>query len=830
MVSNKGILKWIKQKQIRTNKGLPVEFRDHGFLLDYVRDPHNRIVVRKCTHPDTRVLRSDLKWVKIKNLNKGDSLVGITESAPSGRGARRRFEDTVVLDKWITNKRAFKMTLEDGRSIIVSEDHLFLAMKSKGRAGNQYDWHELRNLDPGDYVRVVFDVWDGPNYECGWIAGILDGEGSLKVSRKSGGSDLVISQRPGIVSDRIDRYLKSRKFKYHVRDDDKPDSNGPVRRFVLSRTSEIIRLLGKTQPSRWIGKKFWLTMALGMAGPKSKMKIASIESAGRADLVDIETSNHTFIAEGIVTHNCTQVGASFSTNIKMLHLGDQAPLTTIYTLPTSSEAKNFVLTKFDPMVERSPGLLEMVQKVILREKILYNSVVKRIGPSYYFFRGSWTTWGAQSIDADVLVVDELDFQREDVRQMWEERTEGSASQDIIYWIGYPSIPNFGIEELYDSSDQRHWYIECGHCFKRQTLTFPENIDFAKEIFQCKFCAGELTPEMRRRGIWKAHKPGRQIHGYWINKLMAPWITAPKIIHRFKNDTPKKFHNYTLGLPFQDKETEITDEVVERSLMEEDKYMACKRDEKAKIILGIDQGDIFHILVAIALPDRLVVVGAHEEDSEDKLEKRIKFYNPDMVVMDMFPNRHTAKKMRRKIGENKFFMGKERNWSETSKQRNYWSTNRSMGEIGIERTESIDAMMEYIMKGAIRFRRSIPNLLSKDKHNPGVIQHIRNLVPDTQERFGKLRRVWKKTGPEHYAHSLNFLVVACHTLFPGWQSREMIVPSSDLLAVPKPKPWYVKDFERRTRSLSGNDTVIIPQGSDPVEPEDIVPRNPGDIYC
>jgi len=549
----------------------------------------------------------------------------------------------------------------------------------------------------------------------------------------------------------------------------------------------------------------------------------------------IEFRDHGFLLDYVKdTHNrivvrkCTQVGASFSTNVKMLHLGSQEPLTTIYTLPTSSEAKNFVLTKFDPMVERSPGLLKMVEKVVLRERILYNSVVKRIGPSYYFFRGSWTTWGAQSIDADVLVVDELDFQKPDVRQMWEERTEGSASQDIIYWIGYPSVPNFGIEDLYEHSDKRMWFIECGHCHKRQVLEFPDSVDMVNEVYVCKFCRGILTDDMRRKGIWKATQPGRPIHGYWINKLMAPWIPASKIMDRFRKDTPKKFHNYTLGLPYVSKETELSDQVIQRAMIEEAEYSLIQSSGDVRVVCGIDQGDIFHMLVAIVTPSKIVVTAAEQLKDETSLLERLKYYNPDMVIMDMFPNRHTAKKMCTEYGPQRFFMAKERNWTDVSKQRNYWNMNRATSEIGIERTESLDAMIEYIMKGVIKFRRTIPRLTATDRQDPGVMQQLKNLVPDTQERHGRMRRVFKAVGPEHYGHALNFIVTAAHIVYPGWMSREALVPSNyldDLKSGHKPKPWYIQDYEDRINEATPHDSIIIKPGGEIIEPldENFFPR-------
>ena len=488
----------------------------------------------------------------------------------------------------------------------------------------------------------------------------------------------------------------------------------------------------------------------------------------------VEFRDHGFLMEfvkdtapQIVVRKCTQVGASYSVVIKVLHLGSQAPLTIIYTLPTSTDAKNFVISKFDPIIERSQGLRDAVLKVVFRDKPIYNSVVKRIGESYYFFRGSWAAHGAQSIDADVLVVDELDFQKPDVKEMWEERIEGSSSLGVIYWVGYPSIPGFGIEEIYESSDQREWFIECGHCHKRQTLTWPDSIDFVKEIYQCKYCKKELSDDMRRRGIWKARKPGRTIHGYYINKLMAPWISAPHIIKRFKIDTPKKFYNFTLGLPYLNKKSDITDEVIAKNCVDEDEFTTFKKTTGTKVIMGIDQGDVFHVLIMLANETGMMLVGSEELKSEEEVKEKLKFYRPDMVVMDMNPNRHTAKKLREHYGRNKLYMCNEKNWSENmGTDRSYFKVNKTTGEIGVERTESLDEMIELIVTNKIKFRRTMPRLKSIEKTNPGVIDMIKNIVPDIQEQRGKMRRIYKKTGPDHYGHSLNFAVIGAYMLFPN----------------------------------------------------------------
>lgn len=1194
--------------QVKTNKGLPIEFRDHGFLLDYVKDTHSRIVVRKCTQvgasfstnikmlhlgsqaplttiycvdPKTEIM-TDKGWRFYYDLKVGDNIITLNMS--TGKSEWKPLNEIFVKEysgkmiswegrnisalstpdhKWPVHngndKFFFKQTQE------LNQEHLYIPKSV------EYNNQQKIKYD-NDFVRLFAWIYTEGYYPKSKSTGKLNRSVTRIVIVQSFIHNKKYCNELEALFDRMKidyRYdvMKNGCRSYVI----KGTIPLKIRSMFPNKkpTAEFIRLLTAEQLNIFIDTSInadgWTDKHKTRAFIQKDKDIIDVFSlacvlAGYSISVQKQNSKDDCYVVKIIKYknvHVNQIGRAGKKQTVNYNGVVWCPSTdngtflakrnhTVYwtgnTLPTSSEAKNFVLTKFDPMVERSPGLLDMVTKVVLRERVLYNSVVKRIGPSYYFFRGcvdeqtevltcrgwqtrstiktgeklptinmdtgyldiqkvnsiseydvdeelvkisgkntdmlltkdhrcllrsrrtgklqikrarnlktessdyipfdtnglcqlssinispeifkiigwvlsegsywtkhynkqllsgikrygypkitvtqkknykelienldtagivynikkpnagigkielghvisrkiidlfpnkkltasilfklnrlqlqalfdglmlgdgsadgrkfyqsdksfcdafqvlvsllgkasrvfekkvydntyskktkfvvsvkdiksshrfklkkedyvgkvwcpstnngtiiirrngkvqltgqSWTTWGAQSIDADVLVVDELDFQKPNVRQMWEERTEGSASLDIVYWIGYPSIPNYGIEELYESSDKRMWFIECGHCHKRQVLEFPDNVDMDKEIYICKFCKKELSDEMRRKGIWKITEPGRDIHGYWINKLMAPWIPASKIIGRFKKDTPKKFYNYTLGLPYVSKETELSDAVIQKTMIEEEELALIRAQEDVRVLIGIDQGDIFHMLVAIATPTMIVVVAAEQLRNEEGLKKRLEFYKPDMVVMDMFPNRHTAKKLCKEYGLNKFFMAKERNWTETSKARNYWNLNRATSEVGLERTESIDAMIEYIMKGAIKFRRTIPRLIHIDKKDPGVIQQLKNLVPDTQERHGRLRRVFKSVGPEHYGHALNFIVTAAHIVFPGWMSREALIPSSYLhnLKKKKPKPWYIKDFEERTRGLNPHDAIIIKPGGEIVEPE------------
>lgn len=64
---------------------------------------------------------ADGRTKPISELEPGDRIYG-TER----RGAYRRYMVTTVLDKWSTVKRAYRVTLEDGTTLVASGDHRFL--------------------------------------------------------------------------------------------------------------------------------------------------------------------------------------------------------------------------------------------------------------------------------------------------------------------------------------------------------------------------------------------------------------------------------------------------------------------------------------------------------------------------------------------------------------------------------------------------------------------------------------------------------------------------------------------------------------------------------
>jgi DNA repair photolyase len=142
---------------------------------------------RGCTHScvycawgETPILTADGRHKPLAELAVGDAIYG-TQVSESGY---RRYVRTTVLDKWITVKSAYRVTLEGGTELIVSGDHRLLSNRG---------WKHVLNSEPSQPDRPhltsrnrlvgtgVFAEQPSHDlgYRRGYLCGIVRGDGSL---------------------------------------------------------------------------------------------------------------------------------------------------------------------------------------------------------------------------------------------------------------------------------------------------------------------------------------------------------------------------------------------------------------------------------------------------------------------------------------------------------------------------------------------------------------------------------------------------------------------------------------------------------------------------
>lgn len=323
----------------------------------------DRIIILKarqigfCLSEDTKILLSTLKWIPIKDVNIGDKVIAIDENVPGNRG-QRKMRTAIVENKTSFKEHTIKITFDDGRFLIGTLEHRVLS--KKWECSTETSWKKFKDIKIGDSVRYITKPWEEGGYESGWFGGVLDGEGSISKPNRSGVS-LTVSQVEGVVLDRLMKYVVDNKITYRVEIDKRlPGETSkfglkPVYKIVINKMNELFNIFGSTRPSR-LFRNWWEGKALPNDG---WIKVVSIEDYGFCNVVDLQTSEHTYIAEGIVSHNSTAATGWIYHNTVM------TPGTNSAIIGYNSDLTSELLDKVKTFWRTTPA--------DLRPKIKYNS-------------------------------------------------------------------------------------------------------------------------------------------------------------------------------------------------------------------------------------------------------------------------------------------------------------------------------------------------------------------------------------------------------------------------------------------------------------------------
>lgn len=301
---------------IRNKDGQPEKFRRRYAQRHYGEREWFRDVILKsrklgfCHDPNMRVLTADLRWVRIDDLRVGDKVVSVDEHTPGGKGHHRRMRRAVVQGKRDVYAEAFRLKMSNGETLIATATHRYLGKRREGYP--ETAWRSVESLRIGDSIRYVTKPWGESNYEDGWMAGFMDGEGHMAGRNLSAG--ITISQTDNDALDRAAAYLERNGYEYRVEVDNRATYAGGKRgerrkrlyKLCIGRMNEIYRLVGQCRPSRFIGRDWWEGRELpGKKSGEAWAQVVSIEKLPVQRMVDIQTSTKTFICEGFVSHNST---------------------------------------------------------------------------------------------------------------------------------------------------------------------------------------------------------------------------------------------------------------------------------------------------------------------------------------------------------------------------------------------------------------------------------------------------------------------------------------------------------------------------------------------
>lgn len=284
------------------------EFRDRLGITDSADDSQAQIAIQTvcgwinqyCVVPETPVLTADLRWVPAGSLVIGDSLVGVDEYPVGNRYPKRHFRQAQVCAVPRRAARCVRLTLSDGREVTSAAEHMWLARTSRCRT---YAWVPAAFIQPGDEIAAPLRSWDEETgFEAGWLSGVIDGEGCL---HKTGTHlpHVDVAQNAGVVFDGITAWLDMAKLPYTVN----ANGRGNCLKVEVFERWATMELLGRLRPRRLMPRsaETW-EGGLVMRKGENAVRVTAAEDAGTREVVSLGTSTGTYIANGLISHNCGQ--------------------------------------------------------------------------------------------------------------------------------------------------------------------------------------------------------------------------------------------------------------------------------------------------------------------------------------------------------------------------------------------------------------------------------------------------------------------------------------------------------------------------------------------
>lgn len=135
-----------------------------------------------CAHPDTPILMGSGRTRRIAELKVGDEIYG----TKCGEGFYRRYVKSRVLAHWSVIKPAFRITLEDGTTLVTSGDHRFLSHRGwKFVTGREQGRHRRPHLTLSNKLlgtgMFAHAVPQDEEYRRGYLCGMVRGDGHLGI-------------------------------------------------------------------------------------------------------------------------------------------------------------------------------------------------------------------------------------------------------------------------------------------------------------------------------------------------------------------------------------------------------------------------------------------------------------------------------------------------------------------------------------------------------------------------------------------------------------------------------------------------------------------------
>ena len=259
-----------------------------------------------CFAAGTPILTGEMEYVPVEDIEVGQELVGFDEHGDGHYG--RKFRRAYVTGVKTLKKHCVKVVLDNGDSFVCSADHKWLSRRP-GR-GQSLGWVDASDLRPGiSTLTQAVEYWEPAVGEAaGWVRGILDGEGYVKIGEAGHATSWGIGQKDGgdnsLVCEDIVRYFS------RCGDDIRTEHTRTDMVKLMGLRRDKVRagwyVVGKYRPRRLLEKvkRAWPGCCTSSKDNKVRT-VVSVEHLGEMEVHAVQTSTGTMVARGYLTHNCS---------------------------------------------------------------------------------------------------------------------------------------------------------------------------------------------------------------------------------------------------------------------------------------------------------------------------------------------------------------------------------------------------------------------------------------------------------------------------------------------------------------------------------------------
>ena len=520
-------------------------------------------------------------------------------------------------------------------------------------------------------------------------------------------------------------------------------------------------------------------------------------------LIDMHNSK----APKNVGQKSAQAGFTETLLNRVFYFIDVKSQNVLYVLPNKTpDATDFTASRFNPALESSEYLSRMFSDV-------NNVGLKRAAGASLYIRGSRSRAGLKSIPVNLVILDEVDEMTADNIPLAWERLSGQMEKEI-WMVSTPTIEGKGINAHYQKTTQEHFHFRCPGCSRLTELVFPECLEITADgihdprlmdtYIKCKECNKKLPHETKaewlKDSLWVPTYADRPDRGFHINQLYSstvpPHEIAEKALLAVSNAADEQeLYNSKLGLTHTVAGAQITDAQIN----------ACKKGHRQPeglspvnwgqlsqdlgfdtrgciITCGIDIGKFIHFVFECwkryptpgrnadpSLNAHPILIKADKCRDIEELYPLMDFYNPNMTVIDIGPERRLSYQFATK------YMGRVKmcQYVEGISGRHFAARSEDAAKpiidepvVSVDRTSWLDLSLGRFRSGMIH----LPNYIQ-----PEYCDNIKALVRQPKkDKEGNIiyRYEHKDNEADHYAHARNYSEIAYPIALGGGEAEDI----------------------------------------------------------